>query len=615
MHVIKLKWWWWMSCLLILLKRIDTLDFNDLGLPNQSNCAFASNKTLYIIGEIRNVSITFDNDDIHVNPPKIISQQRNQQISRQFNTTNPACIITRSGKVILVPNEQQEGIQIIQNISPNLTVVTETNMTFDGSQAAIDKFITRSTFLTNYTLTSFNNYVLIQGGQDINQTESQNTYILDLRYPALGVWYELEITSFTPPPSSFSNSALYATSRWILHFRTEFRQDIYITFVDCFDPFTFLWLGTITSFNTTTNSIKAIPLSTSTVTSDSLIIIPSWSSPPSPPSSPSFATQGFNHSETATNNHIKQTTFWKLDISKWIFNNITITPIIINNVNSKTNQQKRDENQTSLFFNPILGGTVTLIAADLAVFYGGTIAISSSAIATTDQQESMLFFNTTSFKFLPQPSWLSNNNATIQQENTFINNNQLAIILGSVMGSVLFIALLILFVWCCIKRKRSRDGLRHEQQHQTKNSLLLSKTSKGTRLNYLHNNAINKFSHIKKSNCIESHNIGNPPNMAEASSEQTYVLSPIQCLSPIDLFPNIAAAAVVKDEKDIKPPLPPPLTSRFIEHFDYNSFPLVKNNATNNNDSLGNMAPSSSLQLKIATKTKTETTEDGSSEK
>lgn len=472
MHVIKLKWWWWMSCLMILLKRIETLDLNDLGLPNRSNCAFTSNKTLYIIGEAKNVSITFADDDIHVNPPKIISQQQNQQISRKFNTANSACIITRSGKVILIPEEQQESIQIIQNILPNLTIVTETNMTFDGSRAAIDKFVTKSAFLTNYTLTSFNDYVLIQGGQDINQTESQDTYILDLRYPTLGVWYELEITSFTPPPSSFSNSALYATSRWILHFRTESRQDVYITFVDCFDPFTFLWLGTITSFNTTTNSIKVIPSTTSTTTSDCLIIIPCWSSPPS---SSSFATQGFNYSETATNSHIKQTTFWKLDISKWIFNNITITPIIINNANSKTNQQKRDENQTSIFFNPVLGGTVTLVTADLAVFYGGTTSISSSAIRTTDQQESMLFFNTTSFKFLPQPLWLSNNNATVQQENTFTNNNQLAIILGSVMGSILFIALLILFVWCCIKRKRSHDGLRHEQQHQKKKSLLLPK--------------------------------------------------------------------------------------------------------------------------------------------
>lgn len=74
---------------------------------------------------------------------------------------------------------------------------------------------------------------------------------------------------------------------------------------------------------------------------------------------------------------------------------------------------------------------------------------------------------------------------------------------------------------------------------------------------------------------------------------------------------------MVKDEKYIKSPLPPPLTSRFIEHFDYNSFPLVKNNATNNNNSLGNMASSSSsLQLKIATKTTTKiAAEDSSSEK
>ncbi len=117
-------------------------------------------------------------------------------------------------------------------------------MTFDGSRVATEKFVTGSTNLTNFAMTSFNDYILIQGGKDANQAESQLTYILDLRYPALGVWYELQATPLAPPASTSSNSVLYATSRWILHFRTEMRRDQYITFVDCFDPYTFLWLGT-----------------------------------------------------------------------------------------------------------------------------------------------------------------------------------------------------------------------------------------------------------------------------------------------------------------------------------------------------------------------------------
>ncbi|CAO3609696.1 unnamed protein product [Mucor fragilis] len=567
MHVIKLKRWWWMLCLLILLKKIDALGLQDLGLPNQSNCAFAKNSTLYIIGAAKNVSITFDNDDIYVNPPQVISQQ---QQSRQINR-DPACTITRSGKVVLI----QDSIQIMQTITPNLTATTDTNMAFSGSRAAIAKFVNGSTYLTNSAMTSFNDFVLIQGGQDANRTKSQLTYILDLRYPALGVWYELQVTALAPPASTSSNTVLYATSRWILLFRTETRQDQYITFVDCFDPYTFLWLGTITSFKTTTNSIKAIPSAVKSKESDSLLIIPCLSSP--------IATQdGHNSSETATKNQTEQTTFWRLDVSKWLYNNTTITPIIINNIDSsKSSQQKRDGMQTSSqSYRPVFGGTVTLIAADLAVFYGGTAT-------TTDQQQSILFFNTTELKFQNPPVWLSITDPTMQQEQapSADGDNKLAIILGSVMGSILFIGLCILFVWCCIKRKRSRERLGHAYGKKKGKSLFSSMSNKE----------------------VVDPGFSSTPNMAEASSKtQPYVLSPIKCLSPIDLFPAAATAKlspIQEDQQQTKPPTKVPKTSRFIEHFDYHSFPLVKHNH-NNNSSLGNMASSSSSpQLKIATST------------
>ncbi|OAD01790.1 hypothetical protein MUCCIDRAFT_111131 [Mucor lusitanicus CBS 277.49] len=431
-------------------------------------------------------------------------------------------------------------------------------MTFSGSRAAIAKFVNGSANLTNSTMTSFNDFILIQGGEDANRTKSQLTYILDLRYPALGVWYELQATALTPPASTGSNAVLYATSRWILHFRTEMRLSQYITFVDCFDPYTFLWLGTITSFNTTTDSIKAIPSAAKSTESDSLLIIPSLTSP--------IATQeGFNLSETATEDQAEQTTFWRLDVSKWLYNNITITPIIINN-NDSSRQQKRDGMQTSSqSYKPVSGGTVTLIAADLAVFYGGT------ATTTTDQHENILFFNTTELKFLPRPVWLSTTDPTMQPEQTSSSSadgdgNKLAIILGSVMG-----------------RQQHAEGKKQ------RNALFSSMSNK------------------EAAAAVANPGFQNSsiPNMAETSSNKThpYVLSPIKCPSPIDLFSPVAAAATTKlapvqeEHQQQKPPLKAPKTSRFIEHFDYHSFPLVKHN-----NSLGNMASSSSSpQLKIAT--------------
>ncbi|KAK4510214.1 uncharacterized protein ATC70_006386 [Mucor velutinosus] len=463
-------------------------------------------------------------------------------------------------------------------------------MTFGGSRAAIEKFVNRSTYLTNPTVTSFNDFILIQGGQDANHTKSQLTYILDLRYPSLGVWYELQATSLTPPASTSSDTALYATSRWILHFRTEMRQDQYITFVDCFDPYTFLWLGTITSFNTTTNSLKAIPSAPTSKESDSLLILPTLTSP--------IATQnGFNPSETATKDQADQTTFWRLDVSKWLYNNITITPIIINNIDrSKSSQQKRDGMQTSSqSYKPVSGGTVTLIAADLAVFYGGTAT-------TTDQQENILFFNTTELKFLPPPVWLSTSDPIMQQEQTSStdSDNKLAIILGSVMGSILFIALCILFVWCCIRRTRSRERLGRAGGKKHRKALFPSMSNKEVANPGFQNNST--------------------PNMAEASSKtHPYVLSPIKSLSPIDLFPAAATAKltpVQEERQQEKPPSKKPKTSRFIEHFDYHSFSLVKHNH-NSSNSLGNMVySSSSPQLKIATSTEAAAvaSNDGSSQ-
>jgi hypothetical protein len=67
-----------------------------------------------------------------------------------------------------------------------------------------------------------------------------------------------------------------------------------------------------------------------------------------------------------------------------------------------------------------------------------------------------------------------------------------------------------------------------------------------------------------------------------------YVLSPVQTMSPIQMFPSTSNVAPIKE----KPPL---LTSRFIEHFDYHSFPLSKNNGNNKTAiSLQNIASSSS---------------------
>jgi hypothetical protein len=405
MQVIQMGWWMLLS-LSLLFCLIEALNYADLGFPNNSSCAFNYNNTLYIIGANNNVSISFGNP-WDIDPPKVLKQNNN-------TTARIACAITKSGKLVLLPLSNSNPLQVIDNNISSLTWQSNQNITYQGSQNAINKFVTKSLPISNFAVVSFKDYILIQ---------AETTFILDTRFPTQWTWYELLATSLAPPPlPSTSHDSLFATSRWILHFRTSTRFSStgnlvgYTTVINCFDPLSFIWLGEILTFNTTTNLIQATQIQSSIEGSDSLLLLPSWS----------IDTQELN---LITNNHA-ETIFWKLDISTWIHTNVTLSPILISNNESV-----------------VLKGTVTRLYSDLVVFY---------------KVNTIQFFNTTNFNFTSQPQWLytsSDNSGTTSK-------NDLAIILGSIMGSILFIAILILFIYCWLKkRKRSRDRSVHLPRH------------------------------------------------------------------------------------------------------------------------------------------------------
>lgn len=516
MHVSQIRWWMMLS---LLFGLIEALNFTDLGLPNNSNCAFTYNNTLYIIGD-NNVSISFGNPwDVDV--PKVSKQNNNTP------TTAIACATTRSGRLVLVPFSNSNSLQVIDNVS--LAWQPNQNITYQGSQNAINKFITKSWPISHFILAAFNDYVLIQ---------AETTFILDTRFPTQWTWYELLNTSLSPPPLPSTNSSLVATSRWILHFRTVTRSSStgYTTFVNCFDPLSFTWLGEILSFNTTTNLIQPSQIQSSAEGSDSLLLFPSWTP----------GTQDLNSSETAaTTNNYADAIFWKLDISTWIHTNVTLTPIVIS----------QHENDT--LFEPVPGSTITRLDKDLAVIYGGS-------------SNNIQFFNTTSFTFMPKPQWLFNE-TTPKSENSSTTHNDLAIILGSVMGSVIFIAILILFIYCCLKRKRSRDTsihlTRHIDTHKNKclHWPLLIRQEKQKKVHkpgmLIMHQLFHQTSNKKKLIFLEGQYVitkkyepSNPP----------YILSPIPKTSPISLFPPEQSTSKA-----------PPMKSKFVEHFDYDPLLLL----------------------------------------
>ncbi|KAI8879087.1 hypothetical protein K501DRAFT_336339 [Backusella circina FSU 941] len=401
MRAIKRKWcldYFKLSILLICLFHFgNALNNADFGLERYDHCAFSYNEALYILGgestttttTMDEVIITFNQTNWNTEAPIIQRLQSNV-------TGKVKCGVTKNAVLLLFDN--YHTVQVL-NISS-----TNNSMTYQGSQKAIDSFVTNKTPIKNPAITAFGDYFLIYGGEQDDHTLLQSTFILDTRISNVGVWYELSppsnnsSSSFigNPPPPS-ANTTLVATSRWILHFRVlKINPVTYTVYVDLFDPLNFNWLGTpITAFNTSTDAIHAIPLSP-----DTLLVTPTWNT---------FDSSSSNDSMTG---------FWILNVSTW-------TPT------ATAEWQEISEN-----YYTVSGSSVTAIQnTDLVVFYGGI-------------NGSLQFFNSTS-KAFEHPTWYS--------QETENGHHLLAILLGSILGGLLFFILLFLFVWfCCIRKKRLR---------------------------------------------------------------------------------------------------------------------------------------------------------------
>lgn len=396
---------------LLFIKIIEGLNYADFGLPNSNPCIFTLNQTVHIINE-QSLSITFDQASWDTITPQIIEHNL---------TTVASCPITRSGKLILIPllqqqqgQQQERPFEVIDDITSNSWAINK-NITYLGPQNAIDTFMTRT---THFSTTTFNDFIMIFGGNE------SSTFILDTRYPTLYSWYQIPLQSTTPPSSP--DSVLYATSRWVLHFRVE----INIAYIDLFDPISFQWYGTISSIellNTATKkNIQVLPLINNN-TSDSLLII--------------NVIQDASNSSDQTRT---TTEFWRLDISTWIPDTLTLT---------KLNTLIQQSSTISTGGGSVI---VTPVNDEIALFYGGN--------------EHLAFLDTTNLTFISPPQWIT----TIDNTSLISQNNNLAIILGSVLGGLFFIVLIILFTWF-YKRKRNSVPLRPNNNNNNEKPSLLQK--------------------------------------------------------------------------------------------------------------------------------------------
>ncbi|KAI8375517.1 hypothetical protein BD560DRAFT_433572 [Blakeslea trispora] len=409
-----------------------------------------------------------------------------------------ACTITQSGQLFLL----QQSACTIKNMSSSLPWNSNTSVIFRGSQAAIRRFTNNS--VRNESIVAFEDSIYLFDRAD-------TVFVLDT---AQLIWREFK--SMIPALLFGPSSALYSTSRWILLIRTDGK----VTVIDGFDPYTFHWLGTLQTIETNANAIKAIPIQSSVEGSDSLLLVPTRSSD----------TQSSTATEAAEQ-------FWRLDVPNADPTQIAVTPIL-----PSRQLIKRALNSTTPISAPVF---VTLIAADLAMFYQGDLRSNG---------DGFYFFNTTTLNFINRPQWLVSNTATVSSRRR--PENFLAIILGSVIGGVAFIVILILLSWYYLRRKRKQNqdrSIDHSRHHCIPEQCMCLPFLCG-------------FNRQRTESA-------SPVSALPDHSQAPYLLSPIQPSSPLHIFPQDQSSSSSSLEK------PTAIKSKFKEHFDLGSIAEFESNS------------------------------------
>ncbi|KAI7850149.1 hypothetical protein BDC45DRAFT_519101 [Circinella umbellata] len=470
-----------------------------LGLPRYNHCSFALNNSLFIFGgnqEQQASSTTTTLESIQLNfttidtPPAMdVLLNDNQTASTALLnniTLGAGCAITSYGHALFLP---PHGILSTYNLLTRQWILPDN---VQGSPSALASFSNNSTNITSITpplpemtITAANNNTdrrrdlmvsamwndrwVIFGGRlaEDNNNFTQDTFILDARMTTPWVWFESPMTVNTPPaPTLTSRGTMVATSRWILYFAITANSTTttttapnttpfdnidnrpYNVAVYCFDPIVLLWIGQIANFTSSAKQLEAASFG-----SDSVLIVPAAASSSSNTLTTTATTMATtmtsapnSNSNSSKNSKLGQQQrivlppqgLWRLDMSPDI---AAGTIHWINNAGP---------------FRPLIGGTMTRLTNDLILFYGG-IPFS---------HDSLRFWNTTSGLFIdpgwwrniqwnPRPTFRPTNNNEQQEEEEGLNI--LAIILGTVLGSLGFIILIITIYYFCCYRKRQRN--------------------------------------------------------------------------------------------------------------------------------------------------------------
>ncbi|ORX61593.1 hypothetical protein DM01DRAFT_1332193 [Hesseltinella vesiculosa] len=372
-----------------LVHTVEPTSLASLGLPRLNHCALTDNNLLYLLlGQ-----------DASTNQPTTASLALNFNLNDNLQLapattwinnslilpTSAVCMTTSAGQALLLQSD------------PSLTTLalssgTWSSMPFDTMQSP--PFPSAAASAVRWLAAapvSQDVFLLMAANTSTGLTSS---WLLDATPTNASQWSWTALTASSHASMSLSSwyspllpdqgsTALIALSAFSLFFQLDVQQQL--VFVYCFDNARQQWLGSLTNFSTQhTNALQPQWIQ-SNPTNDTIMIIPSWTSPaPSLVSSSPLFFWWMNISTQHQGSHMPAFDLWTAD-------------------------------QPS--YEPVSGGSVTQIYRWL-VFYGGQQAPSATttavkkqrkrqASASVDAATTLRFWNMDSEQFLPAPSWLA----------------------------------------------------------------------------------------------------------------------------------------------------------------------------------------------------------------
>ncbi|KAI7879293.1 hypothetical protein K492DRAFT_208349 [Lichtheimia hyalospora FSU 10163] len=419
------------------------------GLPRFDHCALTYNNTLYIFGgRINNGTVTLQfSSSIASQPPIYRSIYTDNSWLWQDIMDGGGCAVTSYGQLIMLPPLKPCTVLDLDTLQPISTRIS-------GSPVALDSFGNNNGIINSSIIespprprrqmasTMWNDLLVVFGGlvsdnTTTNWTLSQSTFILDARIQSQWLWYEAPIVLGNTPPAG-TNAVMVSTQRWILLFSivpayNSSQQDIsssstqYNVSVYCFDPYVYMWTGKVVEFISQTDTIKAESMATANNT-DSVLVVPGYSS-----NNNNASNVPISLSRIAL---LQSYGLWRLEMSVYEAKG-TIHWIPPSRLGP---------------FRPLVGGSVTKVSSDLIVLYGGV----------PFSHDSFRFWNASLLSFLDARWWneiqwhpnRTTPSSSSTNDNQGVSNRKLAIILGTVLGFVALVMIILVCYWCCYRRGR-----------------------------------------------------------------------------------------------------------------------------------------------------------------